>query len=70
MQTNAPAPASSRAAGRTYNETARAASFCVQEALTEVARRQFLLLSARGEVFIEQELENMQGGRLDEPPSD
>lgn len=27
--------------------------FCVQGAQTEVARRQFLLLSARGEVFIE-----------------
>lgn len=45
--------ASSRAAGRTYNETARAASFCVQEAPMEMARRQFLLLSASGEVFIE-----------------
>lgn len=52
-QTNARAPAFSRAAGRTYNETARPASFCVQEAPTEVARCQFLLLFARGEIFIE-----------------
>lgn len=52
-QRNARAPAFSRAAGRTYNETARPASFCVQEAPTEVARCQFLLLFARGEVFIE-----------------